>query len=38
MKTKDSFLVLKTEDLSTESEDWRYEFLTGEIRLLIVID
>mgnify|MGYP001800575366 CR=1 FL=1 len=34
-------LVLKTEDLATkptEPEDWRFEFLTGKICLLSVIN
>ena len=31
-------LVLKTEDLATKPEDWRFEFLTGKIWLLSVIN
>ena len=31
-------LFLKTENLATKSEDWRYEFLAGKIWILSVIN
>ena len=30
--------LLKTEDLATKPEDWRFEFLTVEIQILSVIN